>query len=203
MIRRTGLSGPKRALYQLAYPSFFGTFNLKVDSVFMEDYERLKEHSKEVEDLQKIFGKVSQVRYIMQCLNANLTPAKQLIIKRRQTRFYTFSAVSALLFLSVFLLTICYQVWSKDFSFLPPFIWIVCFLQSLLNTVKYAHRVKQISLGATFPRNYILSNYRNLIDLDGPLYLFRKVVFEPVPFMGEFYDKVVKLESEAKSKNEQ
>jgi hypothetical protein len=204
ILEKTNNTGYKRALWQIFGPSFFGTFNRKVQSSsILDELNLLKDKYKAEEDLFNTTEDVDQLLYVHHCISNNLTPRMQLKKAQRLHKRMRLHIISLFLFTGLSIGNLCWWGYSGHSQWVTLIIMLNCIMQNCKMSIKYGHQAKQIYLGSIFKRNIMITSLNNFSPLNGPLYRRDQIIAEPTPFIGDFYNKVIELEANSLIRGEE
>lgn len=179
-------------LWRIITPSWRNTFGLK-PTVPWNALPNSTDDDIHEEFFDEKHG-ISHYKYAYTIISKGVTPKDQDKIVKR---WHKWAMVSFVFFVFSFLfLVISGGLYAFNYldEYLIPIVSLTCSIQFFTLTISYFHRVKQVLVGAVFPKRLMLFDIRNLIDLDTGIYLHGQLVFKGLPLTGHYYEKIIRLE---------
>lgn len=180
-------------------PSFLGLFGIDTSEVKEKNsFTTLRKKLSEEKELHKKhaqkFGEVSHATFCYQIAKERLTPEDlevllQTQLKRKAVNYFI------MIFSLIFLLQTTVAYLFFDTWLLWPVVCLACFIKSAVNVIDYLHKAKQILVGATFPRYYMIWYPKNVLRLDEGVFK-KELIFKARPVTAEMYQNIVAIYKE-------
>ncbi|WP_214654595.1 hypothetical protein, partial [Vibrio anguillarum] len=79
---------------------------------------------------------------------------------------------------------------------------LTCSVQFICIVIDNLHKTKQVLVGCCFSRRLLVTNWRNISDLAGGIYINNKCVYKAMPLIGSTLELLKQLEEQSSRKKE-
>ncbi|ATC60091.1 hypothetical protein [Vibrio anguillarum] len=151
---------------------------------------------------EKALRGISPERFAHHIISNNISQNDQEIIIKRHYRRAVVAGLLLVIALCIGVSAGVFFLTGFTTSYAPIVISLTCSVQFICIVIDNLHKTKQVLVGCCFSRRLLVTNWRNISDLAGGIYINNKCVYKAMPLIGSTLELLKQLEEQSSRKKE-